>query len=138
MTRLRAVARDPLPIGPLAQYLEREDTLVFYIMLERNPAQAVVGNIPFSAPGPLMYFEAARDPFYAPWQSDPLGIIAAVERGSEHYNTVCHYSMIVWSDSFWLRFLLATWHQVAEDVEGEAREPAEDDRMWQGPRGRAD
>ena len=42
-------------------------------------------------------------------QPEPLAILADINPGSGRYSVVCHYVFIVWSDRFWLRFLLASW-----------------------------
>ena len=57
-------------------------------------------------------------------QPEWLEIIAGIAEGHEHYNDVCHYALFVWSDRYWLRFILGTWAQAAEDAGG--------DRMWAG------
>ena len=52
-------------------------------------------------------------------QPDPLEILAGLGPGSESYNSVCQYALIVWSDRYWLRFLLASWNDRAQEAYGE-------------------
>ena len=52
-------------------------------------------------------------------QPDPLEILAGLGPESHRYNSVCHYVMIVWSDRFWLRFILASWNDRAQEAYGE-------------------
>ena len=56
-------------------------------------------------------------------QPNPYDMIAPSCPGAERYDCVCHYAMLVHSEPYWLRYIIAVWREVAENAHW-AREAA--------------
>ena len=56
-------------------------------------------------------------------QPNPYDMIAPSCPGAERYDCLCHYALLVHSEPYWLRYIIAVWREVAENAHW-AREAA--------------
>ena len=57
------------------------------------------------------------DANYPPTQPDPLEMVTNLGPGAARYfNTPVRKALVYWSDTYWLRYLLASWHEEAGEL----------------------